>query len=89
MSQYTTAMIDGASTLEWMRNVTVELSPPALGLRRPTLKERGHGLPTSYWVKDIVRPNGRKDKEFFSQTGMKFRSIKQAVQAFDALFVRA
>jgi len=48
------------------------------GLRRPTFLEVQKGLPAYFWVQDIVRPNGRKDKKYFSPSGTYFRSMKAA-----------
>ena len=70
------AATSAAETLLTMRNAPVALQS---GLRTPNDKELRRGLPSTFNVRDIVRPNGRKDKEFFSPTGQKFRSIKQAV----------
>jgi len=50
-------------------------------IRRPTFSEVQRGLPAHFWVKDIVRPNGRKDKKFFSPKGVSFRSMKQAAKS--------
>ena len=49
-----------------------------VGMRHPTEAECRRGLPVTFFVRDMVRPNGRKDKEFFSPSGQKFRSIKSA-----------
>jgi len=63
------------------RTNTGERHPIIDGIRRPTFSEVQRGLPAHFWVKDIVRPNGRKDKKFFSPEGVSFRSMKQAAES--------
>ena len=63
------------------RTNTDERHPIIDGIRRPTFSEVQRGLPAHFWVKDIVRPNGRKDKKFFSPEGVSFRSMKQAAES--------
>lgn len=79
-------LTNAASILVWMKNVVVAIDPPRARLRRPTPHECARGLPNCFWVRDIVRSNGRRDKEFFSQHGVKFRSLKKAAQSFSTLF---
>lgn len=69
-------IVAAAETLISMNNVPNTVPD---GLRHPSDAECKRGLPSTFFVRDIVRPNGRKDKEFFSPTGQKFRSIKRAV----------
>mgnify|MGYP006127729505 FL=1 len=48
-------------------------------LRRPTSREVSKGCPAHFWVEDIVRPNGRKDKKYYPPNGGRpFRSMLQA-----------
>jgi len=79
MSTICTQITTAAETLMTMRNAP---KTPQSGIRTPNDKELQRGLPSTFRVRDIVRPNGRKDKEFFSPSGQKFRSIKQAVISF-------
>jgi len=47
------------------------------GFRPPTQKEMAKGVPRDFWVKELTRPSGRIDKEFYSSMGHKYRSIVQ------------
>ena len=64
------------------RTSLTETHPIVPGLRRPTFSEVQKDLPAHYWVQDIVRPNGRKDKKYFSPQGKSFRSMRTASQYF-------
>lgn len=71
---------EAATLLSLMSRRTSETEKHVLvdGLRRASIKEVQRGLPAYFWVQDIVRPNGRKDKKFYSPEGVSFRSMKQA-----------
>ena len=71
---------EAAATLTLMsgRTAETEKHPIVDGLRRASFREVQRDLPAHFWVKDIVRPNGRKDKMFYSPDGVSFRSMKQA-----------
>ena len=67
------------------RTSLTETHPIVPGLRRPTFSEVQKDLPAHYWVQDIVRPNGRKDKKYFSPEGKSFRSMCSANKYFNSL----
>jgi hypothetical protein len=67
------------------RTQSTETHPMISGLRRPTFSEVQKDLPGHYWVQDIVRPNGRKDKKYFSPEGKSFRSMCSANQHLTSL----
>jgi len=73
-------IITVAETLNILKDASIEMS----GLRLSNESERSRGLPASFLVREINRPSGRVDKEYFSPTGQKFRSLVGVVRSLDA-----
>jgi len=45
--------------------------------RSPTTNEINKGIPRDFFVKETFRSGGRVDREYFSPTGQRFRSMVQ------------
>ena len=66
-------VIDGATMLECLSMACQ--TPVPHGYRRSIASEHARGIPMTFFVREISRPNGRVDKQYASPDGKKFRSI--------------
>lgn len=59
-----------------------DISHPILpNLRRPVFSEISRGVPTTFWVRETVRKDGRIDKKYYSPMGQSYRSMKSCVKS--------
>ena len=65
-----------------VNRLTVRLNNTStVATRSPNAREIEKGIPCDFSVKEIFRSNGRVDREYFSSTGKRFRSIVQVRKA--------
>jgi hypothetical protein len=56
---------------------TVASRSSTVASRSPTTNEINKGIPRDFFVKETFRSGGRVDREYFSPTGQRFRSMVQ------------
>lgn len=62
--------------------LTIQLNKTStVATRSPNAREIKTGIPCGFSVKETFRNNGRVDKEYFSPTGQRFRSMVQVRKA--------
>jgi hypothetical protein len=59
------------------RSSTVASRSSTVASRSPTTNEINKGIPRDFFVKETFRSGGRVDREYFSPTGQRFRSMVQ------------
>ena len=70
---------DGVVLLEYMYSTPVVIKPRS-DCRTPTQEEIAKGVPLTFYVREMARPSGRLDKEYYDSNGVKYRSIAQIMK---------
>lgn len=72
-------IMDGVVLLNHVYSTPVVIKPRS-DCRPPTQEEIAKGVPLTFYVREMARPSGRLDKEYYDSNGVKYRSIAQIMK---------